>query len=102
MRLAGSRARIAASGPRLRASPKRAEQFYQSPEWKALRARRRRDPDYRAAKARAQQGERVILDHIVERRDGGAPLDPANTQWLTFTEHQAKTEASKRKRVGLA
>jgi hypothetical protein len=102
MRLAGSRARIAASGPRLKASPKRAEQFYQSPEWKALRSQRMRDPDYRAAKARAKDGERVILDHVVERKDGGAPLDPKNTQWLTFSEHQAKTEASKRKRVGLA
>ena len=57
--------------------------------------------DWCAAKARAKPGERLVLDHIVERRDGGAGLDPANTQWLTYSEHQAKTEQSKRRRVGL-
>ena len=51
-----------------------------------------------AAKARAKDGERLILDHVVERKDGGAPLDPANTQWLTFSELQAKTEREKRRR----
>jgi 5-methylcytosine-specific restriction protein A len=41
--------------------------------------RRKRDPDYAAAKARAKPGERLILDHKRERKDGGADLDPANT-----------------------
>ncbi len=77
-------------GAVLAALPKTADQFYQSEEWLALRRQRMRDADYHAAKARAGGG-RVILDHVVERRDGGAELDPANTQWLTMAEHQAKT-----------
>lgn len=93
--------RLAALPPRVVVPPKRAEKFYQSPGWLALVARRKRDPDYRAAKERARPGERLILDHVVERRDGGAELDPANTQWLTFSEHQAKTARSRAARAAL-
>lgn len=64
-------------------------------------AKRRRDPDYVRAKARAKPGERLMLDHVIEIRDGGARLDPGNTQWLTHSEHQAKTARTKRARVGL-
>lgn len=87
-------------GSRLYAGGKRVAPFYQSREWIELRERRKRDADYAAARGRAEAGERVILDHIVEIKDGGAKLDPANTQWLTFSEHQAKTEGAKRARVG--
>ena len=93
-RLGGSR------GSRVYAGGKRVAPFYQSREWIELRERRKRDGDYAAAKGRAGPGERVILDHVKEIKDGGAKLDPANTQWLTFTEHQAKTEGAKRARVG--
>lgn len=65
-----------------------------------LVASRRRDPDYAAAKARAKVGERLILDHVRERKDGGADLDPANTQWLTHSEHQAKTARARAARAG--
>lgn len=75
--------------------------FYQSPEWKALKALRRRDPDYAVAKRRCQHGEWLVLDHVVEIKDGGAMLDPANTQWLTNSEHQAKTALRKRQRAGM-
>lgn len=92
--------RIAGAPARVRVPPKVALPFYQSPEWKALRAARMKDADYREAKRRARGG-RVILDHVREIKDGGGALDPRNTQWLTFAEHQAKTEASKRARVGL-
>lgn len=92
--------RIAGAPARVRVPPKVALPFYQSPEWKALRASRMKDADYREAKRRARGG-RVILDHVREIKDGGAPLDRRNTQWLTFAEHQAKTAAEKAKRVGL-
>jgi 5-methylcytosine-specific restriction protein A len=85
----------------LRSAPKLADPFYTSPEWRALKSARRRDPDYREAKARAKAGEWLILDHVIERRDGGAALDPANTQWLTQSEHNAKTARVKRGRVGI-
>lgn len=92
--------RIGGLASRVRFAPKVAERFYLSPEWRALVARRKRDADYFIARARAKPGERMILDHVVERRDGGADLDPANTEWLTFSEHQAKTARAKRARAG--
>ena len=94
--------RITPAPSRVRAAPKVAQRFYSSPEWIALRDARRKDADYRVAlKRRVDPRERVILDHVREIKDGGAPLDPKNTQWLTFTEHQAKTEREKRRRAGL-
>lgn len=94
-------ARIASSPPRIASRAKKTLPFYQSPEWKALVAKRRRDPDHAAAKARAKPGEWLVLDHVIEIRDGGARLNPGNTQWLTHSEHQAKTAKTKRVRVGL-
>lgn len=98
-RLKALPARIGAMPARVQAAPKVAEGFYTSAEWRALVAMRKLDPDYPAAKARGRAGERMILDHVRERRDGGAALDPANTQWLTFSEHQAKTAAAKARRA---
>ncbi len=91
--------RLGGMPAKVRPAPKVAEGFYQSSAWRKLCATRRRDPDYHAAKARAKDGERLILDHIIERKDGGADLDPTNTQWLTFTEHQAKTAAARAARA---
>ena len=84
---------------RVASLPKVADPFYLSKEWAALKAARRRDEDYREAKARLKPGEWLVLDHIVERRDGGADLDPANTQWLTHSEHQAKTAKARMDRA---
>lgn len=98
-RLSSMPPRLAPLRPRVAALPKLADQFYQSPEWRALVKARTGDSDWHAAKARAKPGERLILDHIKERRDGGADLDPANTQWLTFGEHQAKTAKARQERA---
>lgn len=99
VRLTRAPSRIASAPPRIARAPKVADPFYQSAEWIALRVKRMRDTDYHAAKARAKEGERLILDHVIERRDGGAALDPKNTQWLTHSEHQAKTAQAKGARV---
>lgn len=98
-RLRSLGSRLSSAPPRIAQAPKVADRFYQSPEWLALRARRKLDGDYFAALRRRKPGERVILDHIVERRDGGADLDPANTEWLTNGEHQAKTARVKAERA---
>lgn len=98
-RLKALRPRLSTVKPRIAAAPKTADPFYLSSEWRALKARRRLDPDYYAALRRAKPGEWVILDHIVERRDGGAELDARNTQWLTTSEHQAKTAKVKAARA---
>lgn len=91
--------RLARQQQRLRSPEKRADRFYLSPEWRALKARRRLDRDYFAAKARAKAGEWVILDHKRERKDGGDELDPANTEWLTVSEHAAKTARARSDRA---
>lgn len=98
-RLKAFGARVGGMDPKVRAAPKTAEGFYSSAAWRGLVADRKRDPDYRAARARARPGERLILDHVVERKDGGADLDPANTVWLTFGEHQAKTARARAARA---
>jgi 5-methylcytosine-specific restriction protein A len=98
-RLKALRSRLSAPPPRLMQPPKTVDPFYLSDEWRKLRARRRLDPDYYAARRRAKAGERLILDHVHERRDGGADLDPRNTEWLTMSEHQAKTATARAKRA---
>jgi 5-methylcytosine-specific restriction protein A len=99
-RLSQLPARLAPLAARVRALPKEAEPFYRSKAWRELVERRKLDADYFAAmRRRKYEGERLILDHVVERKDGGADLDPANTQWLTMSEHQAKTAAAKAKRA---
>ncbi|WP_147048090.1 HNH endonuclease signature motif containing protein [Methylobacterium gnaphalii] len=44
-------------------------------------------------------GIRLYADHIVERRDGGAPLDPANGQALCPKHHQVKTAQARAERM---
>ena len=40
----------------------------------------------------------ILGDHIVELKDGGAPLDAANVQLLCMACHQQKTAEVSRKR----
>jgi 5-methylcytosine-specific restriction protein A len=98
-RLKALPSRLSRPAPRLAQPAKTADPFYLSSEWKALKARRKLDPDYYAALRRAKPGEWVVLDHVRERRDGGADLDPKNTEWLTSSEHNAKTARERTKRV---
>jgi 5-methylcytosine-specific restriction protein A len=98
-RLTALGSRLSPPKPRLTSAPKTADPFYLSSEWQALKARRRLDPDYYEARGRAKPGERLILDHVRERKDGGDDLDPANTEWLTSSEHNRKTARERAKRA---
>lgn len=98
-RLKALPSRLSGPKPRIACQPKLSDPFYQSIEWKRLVARRRRDADYQVALQRAKPGERLILDHVIERRDGGAELDPRNTEWLTISEHNAKTARARAERA---
>lgn len=75
--------------------------FYLTPEhraWRALVIAR--------AGGRCQgsdcghEGVRLFADHIVEIRDGGVRLDPANGQALCGSCHGLKTAAERRRRLG--
>ena len=94
-------ARIGALPARVAAAPKVAEGFYQSVEWRRLVAAIKRERG--AWCERCGSKHRVIADHIVERKDGGADLDPSNIELLCFAHHQAKTAAARAARArGLA
>ncbi len=73
--------------------PKKAEPFYGSAEWQEVRER-----------LKAQRGERcetcgnrgrVILHHIVERKDGGAPFAPSNLIFQCDPCHGKVTAANR-------
>ena len=90
--------------PHFKAAPKRAEPFYVSPEWCAFRAeiekqrgRRCEDPECKAPHA---PGPRY-LDHVKERKDGGADFDPRNVLFRCASCHGRKTEEARRARYNL-
>jgi 5-methylcytosine-specific restriction enzyme A len=84
--------------PRLRPPPKVAESFYTSSEWRGLVARIKRERGAWCVVCGSSQ--RVIADHIKERRDGGEPLDPANVQLLCQRCHNRKTARARAARAG--
>lgn len=76
--------------------PKRVDDFYRSEAWMKLRSsliRQRGRKCERCGKAHDDDGSPVKLigDHIRERRDGGADLDPSNVMLLCLPCHNAKT-----------
>ena len=106
-RLKAMPGRLKASPPRLKPLPKVAEGFYSSPEWKAYRA------DHRARTIAVHggvwccvcgAGGRLILDHVVERKDGGPDFPPFDgAKWYCTAHHNAKTAKERAKRsVGRA
>jgi hypothetical protein len=81
---------------------KAVDAFYTSPEWRALmaeivaeRGRRCEDPQCR----RATPPTRVFGDHIVELRDGGAPLDKRNVMLRCGSCHTRKTAEARAART---
>ena len=78
--------------------PKVADPFYSSAAWIALRDRVRREARGRCqVQGCTQRG--MIVDHIVELKDGGAPLDRSNV-WLTCrSHHNQKTVTERAKRT---
>jgi len=78
--------------------PKVADPFYSSAAWIALRDRVRREARGRCqVQGCTQRG--AIVDHIVELKDGGAPLARSNTMLMCASHHAAKTAAERAKRT---
>lgn len=48
---------------------------------------------------KAEPAHRLFADHVEERRDGGASLDPANGQALCGRHHTKKTAAARAARL---
>ena len=102
LRIAAPRLSAADNG-RVKQSPKRGDPFYDLPEWRKLVARiiakRGRICEDPACPAAHSNTMRVYADHIVELRDGGAPLDERNVQLLCASAHGRKTIAARAKRM---
>lgn len=86
----------------VRPPEKVAEPFYQSAEWRVLmkqviaeRGMRCEDPEC----TRMTAPSRVFGDHVVELRDGGAALDPANILLRCGACHTRKTIAARAARA---
>lgn len=83
---------------RVRSLPKVAESFYQSKEWRELVRRIKAERGNWCERCGSKH--RVIADHIVERKDGGAELDPLNIELLCQACHNRKTADARARRVG--
>lgn len=88
---------------RIALPPKKADPFYSSPEWKALlgriikaRGRRCQDAEHSGPH---DPTARIYGDHIVELRDGGAPLADDNVLLRCASCHTRKTAAARMARL---
>lgn len=82
---------------RLSPPPKQTESFYQCREWRALVAQVKHERGPYCE--RCGSTDRVIADHIVERKDGGADLDSKNIELLCQRHHAAKTAEARARRA---
>lgn len=83
-----------------RPPPKAVDAELTTPEHRAWRAAVLRRAGYRCeGPGCGRTGVRFFADHIVERRDGGAHLDPANGQCLCGSCHSKKTAAVRAARM---
>jgi 5-methylcytosine-specific restriction enzyme A len=82
------------------APAKTADKFYCSLEWIALRDRVRREVGGRCQAPGCGRIEaRMYVDHRVELKDGGAPLDRRNVWLLCGSCHSLKTAAERARRT---
>jgi len=98
VRLTSMPRRLASAAPRIRAMPKQTDPFYTSQAWRDLRKAKRAQGPAFCCKCGA--GGKLILDHRVERKDGGADLPPLDQlDWYCVAHPNAKTAAAKAARV---
>ncbi|AKR49905.1 hypothetical protein SRCM100623_02802 [Acetobacter pasteurianus] len=79
-------------------APKRADPFYLSREWRQL-MRHLVEMRGSVCQACGRTNTRLFGDHIIELKDGGAKLDPANIQLLCGSCHTKKTARARAARM---
>jgi 5-methylcytosine-specific restriction enzyme A len=94
--------RLAEPAPRLKLPAKLADPFYESTAWRSL-ALAIKDQRGWQCEACGRDGRKtprlMIADHIIERKDGGADLDPLNIRVLCAGCHNAKTAKARAERA---
>jgi 5-methylcytosine-specific restriction enzyme A len=92
--------RLGALPAKVKAAPKVAEGFYQSGAWRELVKDIKRVRGNRCERVGCTTPtNRVIADHIVERKDGGADLDAGNIELLCAGHHAQKTAKARAARA---
>jgi 5-methylcytosine-specific restriction endonuclease McrA len=76
------------------------QDFYQSPEWRALRDQVTKQRGKRCEDC-GRTGTRIYCDHIMELQDGGAGLDETNIRLRCGSCHTRKTADARARRLGL-
>lgn len=88
-------------------APKTADPELLTPEHRAWRSAVLRRAGYRCEamddgkRCTVSAPVRLFADHIVERKDGGAPLDPRNGQCMCGSHHTRKTQAARAARMAV-
>lgn len=85
-----------------KAPVKVAEPFYSSKAWLALMARIKSQRGERCQDPRCHdpdRKQRVVGDHIIELKDGGAPLDESNLMLRCWPCHTRKTNEARAARM---
>lgn len=99
-RLKAMGSRVGAMPSKVKPAPKQVEGFYSSSAWRGLVSDIKQERGARCERVGCPTPtHRVIADHIVERKDGGADLDPRNIELLCFTHHQQKTAQARAARA---
>lgn len=72
--------------------PKQVDDFYNSPQWRQARnAAIDRDHNRCVRPGCGRSEKYMFVDHVKERRDGGAPFDLSNLETLCGSHHTSKT-----------
>jgi 5-methylcytosine-specific restriction enzyme A len=86
----------------LKGPPKQAEAFYQSSEWRTFIDQVKNERGWKCESCGARgRGIRLIGDHMVERKDGGADFDRRNIKLLCLPCHNTKTASARQSRGGM-
>ena len=86
--------RIGSPPNRIRPAPKVSLPFYKTPAWLGLMRSIKAERGNRCQDCGTRRG-RIIGDHIIELKDGGAPLDRANIRLRCTACHNIKTAKAK-------
>ena len=82
---------------------KKGDPFYWSTAWKRVRALKlKKDPLCEDCLGEDTVTPAQLVDHIKERKDGGAPLKLENLKSQCYKCHAVKTATAKREREGLS